>query len=57
MTIQPRRKFHTNALTMFRDLAEYVEIFVPGDVLIFVSVFSLILVFYLLGGGSILSSM
>ncbi len=57
MTTQPRRTFCTNALKMFRDLPAYVEIFVSGDVLIFVSVVSLILVFYLLGGGSILSSM
>ena len=57
MTTQPRRKFCTNALNMLKDLPAYVELFVPGDVLIFVSIVSLFLVFYLLGGAAILSSM
>jgi hypothetical protein len=57
MKTQPRRKFVANALEMFRDLPVYVEIFVPGGFLIFVGVVSLVLVFYLLGGVSVLSSM
>jgi hypothetical protein len=57
MKTQPQRKFTAHTLELLRDLPEYVEIFVPGGVLLLVGVVSLVLVFYLLGGVSVLWSM
>jgi hypothetical protein len=50
MKTQPRRHYVTTAVEMLKDLPAYVEIFVPGGLLIVVGVVSLVLVFYLLGG-------
>jgi hypothetical protein len=57
MKTRLRRKFIANAMEILKDLPAYVEIFVPGGVLIFIGVVSLVLMFYLLGGVSVLWSM
>jgi hypothetical protein len=57
MKLQLRRTFAANIWERLKDLPELVEIFVPGGLLILVSVVALLVVVYLLGGGSVLWSM